>query len=391
MPAVGDPMEHPPLRELWLSDKKPLDLKESAHYRGSQRRYAEFRFGAVGTTLVTVVLDRVSDRQTDVYVDRNRNRIIEDSERLAGPGPKYRVPLDVEILRDKLEPPKGTVPMNEIEHYPRRVVFRLGRSGRSISYATAGYMEGKLRLEGREIPVRRVDANGDGGMADPVDLVWLNWKCDGKWDPFTDRLPMTPIIQIEHHRYVVKSDWVGTWLALEKLEGSGELQLSLPAGKSKSDFMDLGLVLVGRDGSIAKLDLAQDHVEVPIGEYSPYELSAVVRDPAGGQPWSFFFNRDFDWAGIAASRGYTVKAKGHVAIAPLAGLRLDGKLGKDSLQCSPGEAIEVLPRVETGDHLMLRSCYRSAAAVSSARHPGAEAHLTTLSGKPLDSASSGFG
>ena len=75
-------------------------------------------------------------------------------------------------------------------------------------------------------------------------------------------------------------------------------------------------MLVGRDGSIAKLDLAQDKRGVPVGEYSLYELSAVVKDPAGGEPWAFFFGRSFDWAGIAASRGYAVKAKGRVAVQP---------------------------------------------------------------------------
>ena len=156
VPKAGDPMEHPPLRELSLSEKKPPDLKESVHYRGSQQRYAEFRFGAAGSTLVTVVLDRVSAGETDIYVDLNRNRVIEEDERLAGPGPNIACPLNVEI-------PKG----GRTEHVPRTVVFRLGRSGRSISYATAGYVEGTLRLDGREVAVRRVDANGDGGMADP--------------------------------------------------------------------------------------------------------------------------------------------------------------------------------------------------------------------------------
>ena len=276
VPKAGDPMEYPPLRGLSLSDQKPPDLKEPVHYRGSKQRYAEFRFGTVGSTLVTVVLDSVSAEQTDIYVDLNRNRVIEEDERVAGPGPKYRVPLSVEI-------PKG----DKTERFPRTVVFRLGRSGRSISYATAGYVEGTLRLEGREVPIRRVDANGDGGMADPVDLLWVNWKRDGDWNPFTDRLPVTPIVQVENQRYVVRSDWVGERLSLEKLEGSGNLQLSLPKGKSKSDFLEVNLVLVGRDGSIAKLDLVHDNVEVPVGEYSPYELSAVVKDPAGGEPWAF--------------------------------------------------------------------------------------------------------
>ena len=218
-------MEHPPLRELSLSEKKPPDLKESAHYRGSKQRYAEFRFGTVGSTLVTVVLDSVSAEQTDVYVDLNRNRVIEDNERLAGPGPKYRVPLSVEI-------PKG----HETERFPRTVVFRLGRSGRSISYATAGYVEGTLRFQGRDVPIRRVDANGDGGMADPLDLLWVNWKRDGNWNPFTDRLPVTPIVQVENQRYVVRSDWLGQRLSLEKLEGSGETAIVAAEGKEQERF-----------------------------------------------------------------------------------------------------------------------------------------------------------
>jgi len=379
VPKVGDPMEHPPLRELSLSERRPPDLKESVRYRGSKQRYAEFRFGAVGSTLVTVVLDSVSAEQTDIYVDLNRNRIIEDNERIAGPGPKYRVPLNVEI-------PEG----GKTKRFPRTVVFRLGRSGRSISYATAGYMEGTLRLEGRQVPVRRVDANGDGGMADPVDLLWVNWKRDGNWNPFTDRLPVTPIIQVEKQRYVVRSDWVGQRLSLQKLEGSGRLQLSLPKGKNKSDFLEVNLLLAGRDGSIAKLDLVQDSVEVPIGEYSAYELSAVVKDPAGREPWAYFFGRDFDWAGVPASRGYVVKDKGLVPVPPFDGLRLDAKTGKNEFQHRPGEAVSVQPRLETGDQLTLRACYRGTKTDSSARHPGAEVHLATLSGKTVDSATSGF-
>ena len=171
---------------------------------------------------------------------------------------------------------------------------------------------------------------------------------------------------------------------------SGNLQLSLPKGRSKSDLLEANLLLVGRDGSIAKLDLVQDNVEVPVGEYSLYELSAVVKDPAGGEPWAFFLGRTFDWAGIAASRGYTVKAKGHVSVHPFDDLTLDAKLGKREHQYRPGEAITIQPRLETADHMTLRACYRSARTDSSTRHPGAEIRLTTLDGKTLDSATSGF-
>ena len=379
VPKPGDPMEHPPLRALSLSEKKPSDLKESARYRGNKQRYAEFRFGAVGSTQVTVVLDSLSPEQTDVYVDLNRNRVIEEDERLAGPGLEYRVPLSVEI-------PKG----KQTERFPRTVVFRLGRSGRSISYATAGYVEGMLRFQGRDVHIRRVDANGDGGMADPVDLLWVNWKGDGNWNPFTDRLPVTPIVQVENRRYVVRSDWLGQRLSLEKLEGSGKLRLSLPKEMNKDAFLEVNFVVVARDGSIVKLDLAQDNVEVPVGEYCPFELSALVKDSTGGDPWTFSFGRDFDWAGIAASRGYVVKDKGRVPVPPFVDLAMEAKLGREGLEYRPGEAISVRPQVKTGDHLALRSCYRSATMDSSARHPGASIRLMTLGGKTLDSATSGF-
>ena len=85
-----------------------------------------------------------------------------------------------------------------------------------------------------------------------------------------------------------------------------------------------------------------------------------------------------------------MKNKGRVPVAPFADLTLDAKLGKNELQYRPGEAISVHPRLDTGDHLTLRSCYRSATMDSSTRHPGAAIRLMTLSGKTLASATSGF-
>ena len=140
-------------------------------------------------------------------------------------------------------------------------------------------------------------------------------------------------------------------------------------------------MLMGRDGSIAKLDLAQDNVEVPVGEYSPYELSAVVKDPAGGEPWAFSFGRDFDWAGMVASRGYAVKAKGRVPVHPFDDLTLDAKLGSSKPAIPSRRGHHRQPRLETADHMTLRACYRSDKTDSSTRHPGAEIRLTTISGK----------
>ncbi len=376
VPEPGAAMEYPPLRELALSDVKPPDVKETVHYRGSKQRYGEFRFGPAGSRLVLVVLDDRADGQTDVYVDANRNRVIKESQRLAGPGPKYRARLDVEI-------PEG----DQTQHIGRTVVFRLGRSGQSLSYATAGYIEGMLTLEGRQAPARRVNTTGDGGMADPRDQLWINASGDGKWNPFTDRLPMTPIIEVEGLRYAVRSDWAGQRLSLEKLEGTGELELVLPEGKKKSDFASLDLVLMGHEGSIAKLDLDHEKVTVPVGEYSLYELTVVMKDPAGGEPWAFSFGQS---GSADKAPWHAVKADARVPVRPLADLMLAAKLDKSDLKYRPGDSIGVSPRLEAAGQLSLRSCFRSSEPDSSKRHPGAEIRLTTAEGNPLCSALSGF-
>ena len=186
----------------------------------------------------------------------------------------------------------------------------------------------------------------------------------------------------------MRSDWLGQRLSFDKLEGSGLLQLSLPQGKAR--FLEAELLLVGGDGSVVKLDAAHESAEAPVGQYSPLEFSAVVKDPRGGAPWAFSFGRSFDWAGTAAARGYAVQDKGRVAIAPLADLTLDAKLAKNGLEYRPGEAISVRPRLGTADRLTLHSCCRGATIGSSNRHPGAEIRLMTLSGKTLGTATSGF-
>ena len=84
LPAPGDPFEHAPFRALVLGREKPEDLVEKAAYRGdpARRRYAQVRFGSAGSIRVTVVLDEVGPGEADLYVDADRNRRIDDRDRV---------------------------------------------------------------------------------------------------------------------------------------------------------------------------------------------------------------------------------------------------------------------------------------------------------------------
>ncbi len=377
VPAPGDDMEHAAFRSLPLSENKPADLKENVEYRGKERRYTEFRFGSPASTLVAVVLDEVSPGQTDVYVDADRNRVIEEKDRLAGPGPIFRVPINVEIAEG-----------SSIERFPRKVVFRLGRSGQSISYATAGYMEGVLQLDGQETPVRLVDNNGDGVMTDSADLLWIDVNRDGKWDSISERLPFVPIVALGNERYAMRCDLAGEHLSLKKLEGTGTLELALPELKDPSLLSAINVWLAGREGSIARLDLAQSKTDVPVGEYYIYEISADMKDPSGGDPWTFYLS---GISGKNNPRWHAVAADKTTAIHPLADLVLTATISSSNRQCLPGEEISVEPRLENGEGMALRSCIRNKDKPDlQRRHDGAVISLVSPDGKVLDSVKSGF-
>ena len=79
---------------------------------------------------MTVVLDSVSAAQTDIYVDLNRNRVIEGNERLTSPGPKYPVPLSVEI-------PTGS----KVERFPAQWCF-VGQVGAGNQLRHGGLCRG---------------------------------------------------------------------------------------------------------------------------------------------------------------------------------------------------------------------------------------------------------
>ena len=84
LPSPGDPFEYRPLRALVLSREKPEDLMEKIVYRGASRRYAQLHFGSPGSVRVTVVLDEAGPGDADLFIDTNRDRKIDERDRVKG-------------------------------------------------------------------------------------------------------------------------------------------------------------------------------------------------------------------------------------------------------------------------------------------------------------------
>ncbi|HVC95095.1 MAG TPA: hypothetical protein VND64_15470 [Pirellulales bacterium] len=353
MPEPGAEHEHPPLRAIPLASEKPDDLKELAEYRGGERRYAQIRFGSPGSKRVAIVLDRVSPGEVDLYVDANRSRSIEPKERVAGEDRVWRVPLDVEIVEGEI-----------VRTVRRQVIFRLGTTGRTLSYAAAGFLEGEVEIGGRKVAVRRMDGDGNGFFTDAQDRFWLDADCDGRWEAASEQFLHAPILALDGTRYAVRSDELGTLLALDLLEGTGTIKLAVqqptPEGKPSQAgvagrVVELAVTLVGRDGSAVGLRGAQAEVVVPRGEYRVSALTVALDDPAGGPRWNFVFS---DGGTPSDHHWYNLEKDLVLPLDPLAGLVLTACGAETAATCKPGEQISVQPRLVTGDGLLINACFR---------------------------------
>ncbi|HEX5444614.1 MAG TPA: hypothetical protein VFW87_12320 [Pirellulales bacterium] len=361
LPEAGAEHEYPPLRAIPLASGKPDGLKETVQYRGASRRYAQLRYGSPSAARVAIVVDQVSPGEVDLYVDANRNRTIEADERCQGEGRLWRVPMNVEYAQGEV-----------FKRIGRALVFRLGSTGRTLSYSAAGYLAGQLTLDDGQtaaLAVRRMDGDGNGFFTDPQDRLWIDLNRDGRWDPLSEQFLYTTIVTIADQRYAVRSDERGTQLKLSRLEGTGTIQLALPtrsAVPAKSvaattgpgtigPIADIAVTLVGRDGSAVALRGPEATASVPIGEYRISAVAVTLDDPGGGPRWNFVFSDNLSGE---ARRWYPLQKDVHLAINPLERFDFSIVTERADGKCRPGEGLVLQPKLLTADGLLINTCYR---------------------------------
>jgi hypothetical protein len=394
LPAPGDSFDHAPFRALVLNREKPDDLVEKVVYRGdpARRRYAQIRFGSAASIRVTVVLDEAGPGEVDLYVDADRNRRIDDRDRV-NPAPTtatatagssrervWRLPLDVAMVDKDIT-----------RTIPRAVIFRLGASGRTLGYAAAGYLEGTVALDSqsRRLAARRVDGDGNGLVSDPQDRLWIDGTADGQFDPSSEQFLFATVLNLEGARYIVRSDELGNRLAVEKLVGVGTLRLAWKGGAGKtSESVEVHATALGRDGSVYGLS-GTEPATVPVGEYRLGTVTIALDDPQGGQRWSFIFS---DSGAKGEPRWYKVEKDGSVAIDPIGTPSFEITLTDNPAQrARPGEDVDLQPLLYTGDGLLITVGYRGAPASPTLQETlGAQVSLRAAGSQVLATAHSGF-
>ncbi len=406
LPAPGDPFEHAPFRALVLSRDKPEDLVEKAAYCGdpAQRRYAQIRFGSPGSIRVTVVLDELGPETADLYVDADRNRKIDDRDRVngtasTGSNPRrehtWRLPLNVAMVDQDIT-----------RMIPRAVMFRLGASGRTLAYAAAGFLQGTVSLANREeagrdspqpkivqpLAVRRVDGDGNGLVTDAQDRLWIDLNGDGRFDPASEQFLFSTVLNLEGKRFIVRSDELGSRLAIEPLVGTGTLRLAMKrnaaARKVGPGAVELHATVLGRDGSVYSVSGAEP-ATVPVGDYRLGVVTASLNETEGSDNrWSFVFSSN---GAKGDPRWYKVEKDGTVTIDPIGALSFELSLSEQAGVAKLGEDITVQPLLYTGDGLLINVAYRGAPISPAAQENlGARVALATTDSQVLATARSGF-
>jgi catechol 2,3-dioxygenase-like lactoylglutathione lyase family enzyme len=375
-PPAGDSFEHAPLRALGLVSERPEDLVVKVDFRGTRQRYAQIRYGSPSSVRVTVVLDEIARGVAEVYVDSDRNRRIEARDRVEGENRTWRTRIDLAIVEGETT-----------RYEPREALFRLGATGITFSFATVGFLEGRVEYAGHAHAARRVDADGNGLVADAQDRIWIDLDNDGNWDAASEQFLFSSILPLAGARYSVRADPYGQRLALEPLLGSGTVRLALARQPGQPAPVELAATLIGRDGSALGLTSDAAQATVPIGEYRLGTVTCAFEDPAGGPRWSFVFS-DIERRGEAV--WYKVEKDGDVLIDAIGALKFE--TGAEGIGAQrPGNDMRVQPRLYSGDGLLIVTCYRgSPTSPSSDSGPGAQIALETTEGRTLATAHSGF-
>ncbi len=370
--------DRPPLQKLPLADELPDNVAENVTYHGTKRRYGLVRYGTPNSTRVTVVIDERTDGEFDLYVDRNRNRIIEAKDLVTGNGPVRQTALAAEIVRDDVA-----------EHVARQVAFRRSPTTGSLSFASTGYLAGQVELAGRQVAVRRVDGDGNGFFADSRDRLWIDLDGNGVWDQFTEQFPLAPMLKFADQRYAVRSDAIGSRLTLEAITGVGTIKLKLSSLPPATQVAEIELMLVGEDGSAFTVRGADEGVQVPVGRYAANSLSISVQRPDEPLPWNFVFSRQDS---PSEKHWHVVAEDALVEIDPIGTLNFTFEFPNGNENLRPGKNLSLAPRLFTHEGLLINSCGigRDDGRSGHGSGPAAEIRLLSTSGATLGSARSGF-
>ncbi len=287
-------------RELTLSESIPPDVRVEAMVVEEFCRFAQWHFGDSNSTRVAVLIEMEGDSIHRVFVDKNRNRVIEDNESLVERTNRDRTwltSLDVEVHENA-----------RVVHARRQIGITPKRKSDSIRITTLGYAEGEIELLGKQVQVRRVDLDGNGLPNESSDQIWFDLDQDGDFDQLNERQVFRDFVDVAGERYVVRSDRLGQSLNLTPSGEQGLIRFVFELADQTATLEKLEGSLRDESGLLIAIRPSQEPVSVPVGRYCVENLVIQATD-AKGATWRMTLNRGFDrgWFEVGINEEHQLK------------------------------------------------------------------------------------
>ena len=334
----------PAARSILLTEEAPPDFRVDLGFSGSTQRYAQLRYGSKNSRRVVIVVDHDSTKKTtEIYADLDRDRVLTTEEKLPGDGRRRRVTLATEIIQE-----------DQIEQLDRLVELKLGLTGKQLSVATVGFMEGHTSgLNGGEpLRVRRIDGDANGLFADARDRVLIDLNGDQTWDRVAEQFVLLPIMKLGGRRFAVRADRLGESFGLTELAGTGTLSLTISGLPEAAKLIEFEAMMYSNDRSAYILKRLDSTLEVPVGKYVIGSVSMTI-DMGSRDLWHYVFSRsgvpsDYEWHTVGTNQSVELEVIGQTRF----------KLNVGSRDASPGDQITFSPSWVTQDGLLINLCSR---------------------------------
>lgn len=322
----------PLFRSIRLSDDSPsnLEVKISQNENATAQtiQFGEIRYGSAASDRLSLVLVRqnskdITKNNLRLYLDRNRDRVVEDEEMIersvVDGKALWRCQIDCLI--------QNSDDKNRNVKLQREVAFRSGALDDRIGFATVGFMEGTVNIDGSKKQVRRMDADGNGLFTDPSDRIWIDLNQNDEWE-IDEQFKLKPIMLVGESRFRVRMDSQSATFRMLPVNDTGTLQLNLPLDDPTAKIERLQVTFSGNGGTGFTIN-GLEPITVPTGEYEITNVAIVVSKSETATSRSFVFTQ----------RGQLARAGRKISIGKDQNVQLD-TIGKLRLIANAGSQVQ---------------------------------------------------
>lgn len=278
-------------KQLTIDKSIPEDVDLQAMVVEEKCKFAQWHFGDSNSTRVAIVLEMDGKEISRLFIDRNRDRVIDDGEAVTTKSKNEKTwvtSLEVEVHES-----------GDVVRTQRQIGITPNRDKSKVRITTLGYAEGEIVLGEETLSARRVDKDGNGLPTDKLDEIWIDFDQNGQFDKLTERLKLNSVLDINGERFMVRSDRLGQSLVLTPGNECGFVKFEFELADSTAKLETFEGSLRDESGLLIVVGLNEKPTAVPVGRYCLQDLVVQVRDKDSAV-WRMTLSRglDSDWSNV---------------------------------------------------------------------------------------------